>query len=125
MKKQDVDFSAIEDGHKDIHNRLLNWARYVSTNTLSINQPMFSQVKSSRQWDVDPHISIPVDTLDGHVLEKAVFKLPILNRSAIRWYYVGRNSITSQRKEQGLTSEGLALLVRDGRQMLKNILRTS
>lgn len=118
--KETVDFNRIEPSHAEIHERLLNWARCVAVKAPRWVHPMFKNTKTSRQWDIDPHISKSSDFLDGHVMEKAVSGLPIPHREAIRWWYVHRNSITSQRRAQGLTLDGLHLMVRDGRQMLKN-----
>lgn len=123
MKKTAVDFHTIEPNHSAIHTRLVNWARYVAVHPRSITQPMWRAAKTSRQWDIDPHIKIEVDILDGHILEKAVYKLPEPMRGSVRWWYVTREGVTVQRKAQGLTAEGLQKAVRDGRQMLINSLK--
>lgn len=41
----------------------------------------------ARQWHA-PVIQNPVDTLDALKIERAVSRLPIKNREAIRWCYV-------------------------------------
>jgi len=118
MSNNTVDFHYVEQKHDAIHARLLNWARWVSDKPVSITQPMWRNSLTSKQWEVSPQIKIDVDTLDGHEIEKAVYKLPEPMRGAIRWYYVTRCGVTVQRKSQGLTAEGLAKAVHDGRTML-------
>jgi len=122
MKRDDyIDFNRISSSQDQIHDRLLNWVRYVAVKrTPWFVQPMFRQALTNRQWDVEPHIRVDIDTLDGHALEKAVGQLPTRNRDALRWYYVRRGSVMEQRRAQGLTAEGLDKAVRDGRAMLVN-----
>ena len=115
-----VDFCHIEDGHREIHKRLVNWARWVAPGEPKRVSPMFAHAKTSRQWDVDPHTSIPVDTIDAQYVEKAVYKLPKDHREALRWWYVYQGSVRDQCRRQALSPTGLQLCVRDGRQMLKN-----
>lgn len=119
--KDDTDFNHIEPRHDEIHKRLLNWARYVSVRgTPWFVQPMFKYAKTPKTREADLHVPIPVNQLDGHTIEKAVQKLPEQHRAAIRWWYVHKTSVISQRKAQGLTSQALAKYVTDGRQMLVN-----
>ena len=119
-----VDFNCIEDDV--MHARLINWARYVRDrpNMWPI-QPMFRNVKTSRQWDIAPHIRVGIDELDGLQVEKTIRTLPDKSRDALRWYYV-YSSITllKMRRYLGLTNEGLNQALRDGRTMLRNKLRS-
>ena len=116
-----IDHNYIEPHHSAIHDRLSNWARYVSVRQIAWPiQPMFRAAKTPKTLDVDAHVRIDVNTLDGHAIERAISALPALNRDALRWWYVRRWSVMRQRKMQGLTDEGLQRAVRDGRQMLIN-----
>lgn len=125
MQRDFVDFSRIESGQDAIHARLINWARYVRDHpNMWPVQPMFRQAKTPRQWDINPHIRVEVDALDGLLLEKAIRHLPELQRDALRWHYVYATiSVTKIRRYLGVTVEGLDRAVRDGRVMLGNRLR--
>ena len=71
--------------------------------------------------DIKAHgLRNPIITLDGMVLEKAVYKLPSLHCSALRWFYVYRYSEQKFRREAGLTRDGLVQVLKDARQMLIN-----
>jgi DNA-directed RNA polymerase specialized sigma24 family protein len=61
-----------------------------------------------------------VDTGDASKVAKAVTALPPPHRAAINWHYVKPVSPRRAAASIGTTLEGLALLVRDGRQMLMN-----
>jgi len=82
---------------------------------------MFKQARTPKQWEEDAHIAVPIDTLDGHVIEKAVSALPEKHRTVIRWAYVypyvPENKI---RRECGLTRDALADMLIDARTMLIN-----
>jgi hypothetical protein len=115
-----IDFGRVED--EAMHMRLVNWARYVRDHpNMWPVQPMFRHVKTSRQWDISPHIKIEVDQIDGLRVEKIIRTLPDKNRDALRWYYVYSSiTVLKMRKYLGLTNEGLNKAVCDGRTMLKN-----
>lgn len=71
----------------------------------------------------DPAPFIPVDTLDGSRMEKAVYQLPEKHCAAIRWSYVyGQRgmSIYKACRAFGVRQDTLNELVHDGRAMLKN-----
>ncbi len=65
-------------------------------------------------------ISDVLDTGDAVKVAKAVAALPQSNRTAINWHNVKPVSPKRACQELGTTMEGLARLVRDGRQMLSN-----
>jgi hypothetical protein len=115
-----VDFSRIED--ESTHLRLVNWARYVRDHpNMWPVQPMFRSVKTPRQWDINPHIRVEIDQLDGLLVEKAIRTLPDKQRDALRWYYVYSSiTVLKMRKYLGLTNEGLNKAICDGRTMIKN-----
>ena len=115
-----IDFFLVESHQLPIHDRLLNWARYVEVRHPSWQSPMWRQGKSnSRQWH-SPIVNDTVDQLDGLKIERAVGLLPIPHREALRWNYVWRTGPAKPRRALGVTNEGLMKLVRDARQMLIN-----
>jgi DNA-directed RNA polymerase specialized sigma24 family protein len=61
-----------------------------------------------------------VDRLDAAQIAKAVATLPVKHRSALNWHYVKPVSPKRACQALGESMEGLALLVRDGRQILIN-----
>lgn len=116
-----IDFHLVKPEHHAIHKRLENWARYVSVRRPSWVGPIWKMGKShGRQWHA-PELSDPLDSLDGHVIEKAVADLPGKNRDAIRWSYVRTNTPPAvAARELAVTYEVLAALVHGGRTMLVN-----
>lgn len=117
-----ADFSTVLPGHNAIHNRLVNWARWVTVHPTSFTQPMFAGYTTSRKWEANPHISTPVDKLDAAVIEHAVAALPHHHRYVVRWLYVHRNtvSVTKMRKALGVTAMTASDLGHRARQMLVN-----
>lgn len=121
MKREEVDFHIVRDINLPIHERLQNWARYVSTGKTHWQAPIWRLGKSNgRQWH-EPVLSVPVNTIDGHKLEKAVAALPDGHRDAIRWAYVHRRiQPFKMQRHLGVTEAGLLLLIEDARSMLRN-----
>jgi hypothetical protein len=117
-----TDLHHIPNNQTQIHTRLENWRRYVSSSTKAwFVQPMFKQAKTQKQWEADLHVPMPVDTQDGHILEKAVSALPEKHRAVIRWYYVFPHLPENRiRRECGLTREMLVKIAIDARYMLIN-----
>lgn len=123
MRRDDIDFFTVEPHQLAMHERLCNWARYVAVRYTPQQHPMWRQsISNSRQWHV-PEPREEVDGLDAMRVEKVVGKLPVPHREALRWCYVWRTGPGKARRNLGVTNEGLKLLVRDGRQMLINLLR--
>ncbi len=118
---QTVDFFFVEPKHYGIHERLENWARWCEGRRHGwMASPMFRLPRSnSRQWHA-PELRSKLNELDGQALEKAVYALPELNRDALRWNYVGRSSPAPICRMLGTNYAGLAIYIRDGRQMLIN-----
>lgn len=117
--KQAVDFNHIEPHQIAIHERLVNWARWLHIRPQGLVQPMFKDYRAPRQWEL-PGYRISCDTLDAQMLEKIVFKLPDTHRLVLRWEYVychGGVSLGEVRRRTGLTAEGVQKYSRDARQM--------
>ncbi len=123
-RREQVDFHSIRQGHIAIHERLLNWARYVSASGRggSATAPMFRQFQSTYLWG-NHDASVPVDTLDGSRMEKAVGMLPEQHCTAVRWHYVYSHrgvSVFRACRMLAVRQDTLAELVHDGRAMLRN-----
>ena len=82
---------------------------------------MFKQYRSHAwQWET-PEITLPVNTLAAHEMERAVYFLPEKHRAAIRWAYVYPFISDSRvRRDIAVTRRELASLLVDGRDMLIN-----
>lgn len=121
MKREDIDFHLVRDVNLPIHERLMNWARHVSVGRVHWQGPIWRLGKSNgRQWH-QPAIQVPVDSLDGHRIEKAVSHLPEPHRDAIRWAYCFRHIQPFKvRRSLGVTERGLAMLIEDARSILRN-----
>jgi DNA-directed RNA polymerase specialized sigma24 family protein len=119
-----VDFAAVQPSQWKIHDRLENWARWCrgsQRQTGTAGSPMFNLYRSSeakRQYGEET--SVPIDKLDAQAIAKGVAALPDKHRRAIHWSYLHPRSPTSQARELGVSLDGLAQLVQDGRQMLIN-----
>lgn len=121
MRKTAADINYVEDKHRAIHERLINWGRWAEDRPIYQTCPMFKKLyrSSSRQWhpiEVRDHI----DPLDAAVLEKAVVALPAPHRRAMVWFYVFRGSELAFRRQEGYRQDFLCRVVRDARQMLCN-----
>ena len=117
-----VDFNHVPTHQIEIDKRLCNWARWVRVRRIAWPmQPMFRNAKTPRGWDADPHIALLVNTLDGHVIEKAVAALPDKRRALVRWLYVFPwVPDTVMRRELGLTRQDARDEINKARDMLRN-----
>ena len=114
------DFHFIPDEQKAIDARLENWASWVRVKSPSWVSPIWKLGKSNgRQW-AQPEFRPECDTLDGMVMEKAVYMLPHIHRDSLRWFYVYCYGEQKFRREAGLTRDGLVQVLKDARQMLIN-----
>lgn len=116
--RDSIDFHFVPPHQKAMDARLVNWARYVRDKPVSWTQPMFRGYRSSEVWVHEA--TVPVDSLDGHQIEKAVSALPQKERAAVRWAYVYRSHPARMCRSLGVTSQGLGQLIETGRQMLIN-----
>ena len=116
-----VDFSVVEPKHRAMDARLVNWARWCINRAGSGTSPMFRLYRSTDASQAyGAAVADPVDTIDAMRMQVSVTKLPPPHRLAISWAYIKRSSPRRAAQELGHSLEGLALLVRDGRQMLVN-----
>lgn len=121
-KRQTPDFHRFYPHHSVIHERLLNWARWVTPRTSNSVSPMFRNYRSHAwQWHTPEHRET-CDLLDAMVVEKAVGRLPVTHREAVRWAYVYRCLPYVACRELGVSEEGLARHIHDGRAMLQHAL---
>lgn len=122
MKVKPVDFHAVEPHQRAIDARLRNWGRWCNGSTAPLTSPMFRMTPPPPRvrGEMAYASADSVDRMDAAQVAKAVAALPERHRAAINWSYVKPVSPARACKAIGTTMDGLALLVRDGRQMLIN-----
>lgn len=122
--KRYVDFAAVPPSQWSMHDRLENWARWCrgrQGQSGGAGQPMFSLYRSSEaRREYGEETSVPVDPIDAQAVAKGVAALPDKHRRALHWNYLHPRNPGGQARELGVSLEGLAQLVKDGRQMLVN-----
>jgi DNA-directed RNA polymerase specialized sigma24 family protein len=121
--RESIDFHAVEAHQAGIHSRLENWARWCNGREAPHTSPMFRlSLSTARARSGGGMFSAgsPVDKMDAVAIAKAVAALPTGHRSALNWCYIKPVSPKRACQAIGTSMEGLALLVRDGRQMLIN-----
>lgn len=120
-----IDLNHVHPRHDAIDRRLNEWSRWVRVKPMGwTTAPMFRLYRAPKQWESDLDIRIEINTLDAAEIERAVSFLPDKHRTAIRWAYVFSHIHDARiRAELGVTQEGLARLIHDGRDMLVNRLR--
>jgi len=114
------DFHTVRPEHYAIHDRLLNWARWVDPGRgwgRGRVLPMFKDHRNGYEQSSPKEM----DPLDGQDLEKDMRHLPEKVRKAIKWAYLDWwKPVKRIRGELGVTSERLIELIHEGRTMLKN-----
>ena len=120
-----VDFCYVPQHQEAMHARLGNWARWVRIRPQGWQtHPMWRKSLTSRQWDIEPHISTATDLLDALLIERTVSKLPCKHRDALRWFYVLRADPAGTARRLEVSRAGLMELVCDGRAMVGNRVNT-
>lgn len=122
MRRDDIDFFMVEQHQIPMHERLVNWARWCNGSggpTTSAMFRLYITPARGRSGDGITH-GLRVDVMDASKIAKAVVALPEGHRAAINWHYVKPVNPRRAAAAIGTTLSGLALLVRDGRQMLIN-----
>lgn len=124
MSKETVDFQKVEDIHKPIHERLVNWAAWATPRSShGAVSPMFRMYRSKAfQWH-PPIYRETCDLIDAQLVEKTMRHLPHAHREALIWFYLVRCTPAIACRHLATNYAGLALFVRDGRQMVANLLR--
>lgn len=106
------DLARIPESLKDIDQRCVEWSKWVKVaqRPLGMN-PMWRNYRTPRQWDIDPHIPVTINTLAALEVERAVALLPDKQRVVLRWCYVWPGlHINAVVRELQTTREGLAAI---------------
>lgn len=118
MATKMVDFHAVEEHQRGIDKRLHNWALSCNSGGPPAVSPMFRLYRPDN-WERGT-TRVPVDHSDAVRIAKGVAALPIKHRKAINWAYLKPVNPRRACQEIGVSMDDLALLLRDGRQMLIN-----
>jgi hypothetical protein len=87
MRRDPVDLTHVRKVHIHIHARLCNWARWCKGGSGgTAMQPMFRHYRAG--YEEHTVIPVPIDSLDGHRVEKLVVSLPEQHRTILQWAYV-------------------------------------
>lgn len=114
-----IDFHQVETHQRGIDARLANWACWCHGPAANRISPMFRLYRSSNARG-ECHVSEGIDSLDAARIAKGVAALPAPHRIAISWCYIVRTAPRRACQQLGVSMEGLAVYIRDGRQMLIN-----
>lgn len=117
--KQQIDFHQVEAHQRDIDRRLLNWGKWCNGSGAPSVSPMFRLCPPPPRVRGDEKPS-SVDSADACKISKGVSALSEPHRAAVNWAYVKPTTPSKACRSLGTTMAGLALLLRDGRQMLIN-----
>ncbi len=122
MATKSIDFHTVEEHQREIDQRLHNWGRWCKGSNVPMTSPMFRMTPPPPRVRADMAYQTvdSVDRMDAMRMAKAVVALPDKHRSAVNWAYV--KPVNPHRAAQaiGVSLDDLALLLRDGRQMLIN-----
>jgi hypothetical protein len=81
---------------------------------------MFRYYRPAQHWE-PKEFRETCDLIDAQRIEKVVSTLPPTFAFALRWLYVYRFSAATARRELATTYDGMHQMVRDGRQMVLNL----
>ena len=116
-----IDFHTVLPHHHDIDGRLRNWGIWCNSTKAASTAPMFrlavATISTRREQQAQPN---GIDRSDAVVIARAVTALPERHAGAINWCYVKPVSPRRAAESIGVSIEGLAQLLHDGRQMLIN-----
>lgn len=119
-----VDFHVIDPLHSKVHERLLNWARWVKVRPdLGWKMAPFWRLIKKERVGEELAIRETCDILDAEMVEKAIRILPEPNRTAIRWWYVKADNPKKAAQALGLSLSGLSDIISQTRSLLSRSLR--
>lgn len=122
LMRAKVDFFEVAEGQRDMDRRLHNWAIWCNGSAGGEGHPMWRLYRTPpARGEVAPCGGVvSVDRMDAVRIAKAVAALPEKHRRALNWCYVKPSAPKRAAQSLAVSLEGLALLVRDARQMLIN-----
>jgi DNA-directed RNA polymerase specialized sigma24 family protein len=113
-----IDFNHVPPEQSAIHERLVNWERWQRGGNAGNVHPMFRQYRPAGYAEASAPST--VNALDAVEVQKVMKDIPERHRIAVQWFYILRTSPTKVCQAVGCSKEGLAVLIEDGRTMIKN-----
>jgi hypothetical protein len=118
-----VDLSSVPENQWEIHAALEEWRRWCNSPSGRNVAPMFQLYRSAdSKREYGAATSVPLNRDLALRVAKVIAdpQFPYKQRMALQWFYLKPKNPKQKAKELGVSLEGLAELVRVGRQMLKN-----
>jgi hypothetical protein len=121
MKRDPIDFFVVRPEHREIHDRLCNWARWSQSGKRGgAVLSMFAGYRPDGYYELQGG-GIPVDSLDAVSLQKGMVVLPEKNRWAVQWSYAHPYiRVEKVCRVLAVNRSTLGDLVHGARTMLKN-----
>jgi len=121
-----VDLNHIAPRHDAINLRMEEWGRCIKVRPQPWKmQSIWRQYRAPRQYAYETQdIPVPINTIAAYEIERIVSMLPDKHRTAIRYFYVFPYvPVMAVCRELGVSRSGLADLLTDTRDMVKNRLK--
>jgi len=118
-----VDFHLVPAHQFAMDGRLRNWGTWCNSRAAASSSPMFRLTPpglATRRGDHGSRESSTLDRSDAVRIAQALTALSPPHAAALNWYYVKPVAPRRAAEALGVSYEGLAALVIDGRQMLIN-----
>ena len=120
IKRMTVDHTRVPPEQREIHETLLNWARWVKPRHAREVHPMFRQYRHGYE-ESSPRADC--DLIKAQQIEKLIGTMPKDHALVLRWWYVFTIEPYKVCRHMGLTNAGLAQMVIDARFMVRNRLQ--
>lgn len=117
-----IDFHAVPAHQREIDGRLRNWGIWCNSRQAASSSPMFRLASApiAVRRDANARAGNTLDRTDAIRMAQAVTALPEKHAGALNWCYVKPVSPRKACEAIGVSMEGLAALLDEGRQMLVN-----
>jgi DNA-directed RNA polymerase specialized sigma24 family protein len=118
MRRDDIDFHYVPEEHIRIHERLLNWAKWLRPGWVPGVAPGFELYQSPAYAKEDASCGQGVDGGDACRVHSVVQTLPVRQRATLTWCYCRPVNPRSMAKSLDVTMVELSDLLMDARQRL-------
>lgn len=117
VKRMTVDHTRVPAEQSEIHETLLNWARWVKPRQTRSVHPMFQQYRHGYE---ESNPKPACDQAEAVAVEKVLGTMPHDHALVIRWWYVYPIAASRVCRHLGLSQPGLGQMVIDARWMVRN-----
>lgn len=113
-----VDFHHVPQEQMQIHDRLVNWARWAQPQHTGIVMPMFRHYRPYMYPESIP--SSPINIRDAVEVQTTFAHIPEKHRHAIGWCYTIKSNPVGACRLLAVSRQGMADLITQGRTMISN-----